>query len=305
MADRYDYVLSTMWAQRFDDIDAFARAAGALGFDAIEVSHSTDAQRLERLIDGAGARLSSLHAPTPFERIRERPNSDLNLAALDEEERRAAIEFTKRTIDYAARAGARYVVVHLGHVGGDLVESERRLRKLWDSGTRDGPEVEAARRETMEWRAERAPAHLERARETLAELAAYANERGLALGLENRLHHQEIPLPHEALELLADYAPDQVGYWHDVGHAEVQWRLGFVEKRLWLDTLGARAIGAHLHDVEGIGDHRPPGQGDVEWDYIARGLPKHALRVFEISQHWPDEALAGAIAFLRERGVVE
>jgi sugar phosphate isomerase/epimerase len=95
-----------------------------------------------------------------------------------------------------------------------------------------------------------------------------------------------------------------VGYWHDVGHAEVQWRLGYVDKRAWLDALAPRTLGCHLHDVDGIGDHRAPGRGDVEWEYLARGLPAGALRVFEINQHQPDEAVAGAIAFLRERGVV-
>lgn len=301
------YALSTMWSQqeRFADIREFARAAQAMGYHAIEVSHVTDAAKLERLIDGDGVPLSGLHAPTPYERVGDKSNSDLNLAALDETERRTAIAHTKRTIDYAAKAGARYVVVHLGHVGGDLVDSERRLRKLWDGGTKEGPEIDAARQETMEWRAEHAAQHLERARETLAELVADAGERGLAIGLENRLHHQEFPLPHEALELMADYPPEQVGYWHDVGHAEVQWRLGFVDKRAWLDALGPRTIGTHLHDVDGIGDHRAPGRGDVEWDYIAAGLPKDALRVFEINQRQPDEAVAGAIAFLRDRGVVE
>ena len=135
-------------------------------------------------------------------------------------------------------------------------------------------------------------------------LAGYARQHGVALGLENRLHHHEFPLPDEALSLLADYPDDLVGYWHDVGHAEVQARLGYVDKTAWLDALSSRTLGCHLHDVDGIGDHRAPGNGDVEWDYLARGLPADALRVFEINQRQPDDAVAGAIAFLRERGVV-
>ena len=97
---------------------------------------------------------------------------------------------------------------------------------------------------------------------------------------------------------------DLVGYWHDVGHAEVQWRLGYVDKRDWLDALGPRTLGCHLHDVDGLGDHRAPGNGDVEWDYIAAGLPAAAVRVFEINQHQPEADVAAAIAFLRDRGVV-
>ena len=300
------YSLSTMWAQqeRFADMHEFARTAQALGYDAIEVSHSTAQEGLERLMDGAALPLSGIHAPAPKITVNGQPNGTLNLAALDEEQRRTAIDHTKRTIDYTARAGARFVVVHLGGVTHEMLESERTQRRLFDSGTRDGPEVDALRRETVERRAELAPQYLERARSTLAELVAYAREREVALGLENRLHHHEIPLPEEGLTLLADYPADQVGYWHDVGHAEVQWRLGYVDKRAWLDALRPRTLGCHLHDVEGIGDHRAPGDGDVEWDYIAQGLPADALRVFEINQRQPEEGVAGAIAFLRERGVV-
>ena len=75
--------------------------------------------------------------------------------------------------------------------------------------------------------------------DAVAGAIGFLRERGVALGLENRLHHHEIPLPDEALALLAEYPPELVGYWHDVGHAEVQARLGYVDKRVWLMALGA------------------------------------------------------------------
>src|SRR5438105_3429393 len=97
--------LSTMWAQqdRFRGrMDEFAEVAAAAGYDAIEPSHSTDADGLQRLINCAILPLSSLHAPTPRERDgRGRWNGDLNLASLDEDERLAAVKATYRTIDYA------------------------------------------------------------------------------------------------------------------------------------------------------------------------------------------------------------
>jgi sugar phosphate isomerase/epimerase len=300
-------------AERFADIHDFVRVAERCGFDAVEVSHSTPQAQFERLLDGAGARLSSIHAPAPRVEVRGKPNGSLNLASLEDEERRLAIEHTKRSIDHAAGTGARFVVVHLGGIGNAMLDSERKQRKLFDlsaslkagSGTRSGDEYESLRRETLDRRPELAPPYFERAQESLAELASYARDRGIAIGLENRLHHHEFPLPGEALELLKDYPPEAAGYWHDVGHAEVQARLGYVDKRDWLSKLGPRTIGAHLHDVDGIGDHRAPGNGDVEWDYIAAGLPSSALRVFEINQFEPEESVAGAIAFLRERGVVQ
>ena len=80
--------------------------------------------------------------------------------------------------------------------------------------------------------------------------------RGVALGLESRLHYHEIPHPDEALDLLADYDNASAGYWHDVGHCEVQARLGMIDRAAWFPTLTARTIGSHLHDVDGIA--RPP-----------------------------------------------
>ncbi len=291
-------------AERYGDMHDFALDAQRFGFDAIEVSHSTPQDKFERLLNGSGATVSSIHAPAPRVQVNGKPNGSLNLAALDDEEFRLAIEHTKRTIDHAAATDARFVVVHLGGAGNTMLDSERSMRRMFDSGTRSGAEYEQLRRETLEKRAEIAPPWFERARESLAELVSYVGDRRIAIGLENRLHHHEFPLPGEALELLKDYAPSVAGYWHDVGHAEVQARLGYVDKREWLTKAGSRTIGCHLHDVDGIGDHRAPGRGDVEWDYLAEGLPPSALRVFEINHHEPEESVAGAIAFLKERGVV-
>jgi len=300
--------LSTMWAQqdRFvADMHLFVREALALGYDAIEVSHSTATAQFERLMSYPGAPISSIHAPAPLVRDAEhRANSAHNLASTDKAERREAIEFTRSSIDLTKRHGGRYVVVHLGGVGAHIFEPEREMRRLFDSGTHDGERMGVLRAQCHTLRTEQAGPWLEAAGATLRELAAHAEAAGVAIGIENRLHYHEIPQPAECAMLLAGYAPELVGYWHDVGHAEVQARLGLVDKRLWLDTNGARCIGSHLHDVDGIGDHRAPGHGDVEWDYIAQGIPAGALRVFEINQSQPADAVAAAIPFLRARGVI-
>jgi sugar phosphate isomerase/epimerase len=195
--------------------------------------------------------------------------------------------------------------VHLGGVGEEMFEQERELRRLFDSGTRTGERVEELRAAIVERRARDIAPWLEQAAVTLRELVEHAAPKGIALGLENRLHYHEIPQPHEAADLVSDYANAEAGYWHDVGHAEVQWRLGLVDRRAWLDTNATRCIGTHLHDVDGIGDHRAPGKGDVEWDYLREGIPPTALRVFEINQSQSPESVAAAIPFLRARGIID
>jgi sugar phosphate isomerase/epimerase len=297
-----------MWSQqeRFSaDLREFARVARALGYEALEVNYVVPREGLEQLLDGAALPIASFHGPSP--RVKHgdgRWSDSFNLASTDEAERRQAVAYNVATLEWAARAGACCVVLHLGGVGDQMMEPERRLRHLFDSGIREGQEVDGLREELRRLRREQQGPYLEAARRSLAELAEEASRQGVALGLENRYHYHEIPQVEEALDLLAPYPPDLVGYWHDVGHAEVLHRLGLIDRERWLRELGPRTTGSHLHDVEGLGDHRAPGRGDVQWDYIARGLPPAALRVFEIDQRQPEEATAAAIAYLRQRGVV-
>ena len=300
--------LSTMWAQqdRFrGHMDDFSRIAAAAGYGAIEPSHSTDLEGLERLINSAILPIPSLHAPTPRQRDTSgRWNGDLNLAAIDEEERRAAVAHTITTIDYARRLGARAVVVHLGACGRGMLEAERRLRSLYQAGQTGSEEFKGWQMEARRSRAALATRHLPRAGQSLADLAEHAAQAGVQIGLETRLEYHEIPHFDELGDLIGPFPPDLVGYWHDMGHAEVQHRLGLVDRLRWLQAFGPRTVGAHLHDVAGIVDHRGPGQGDVDWSQLASLLPDSALRTFEINQHVPESFLASGLRLLVEQGVV-
>jgi sugar phosphate isomerase/epimerase len=84
----------------------------------------------------------------------------------------------------------------------------------------------------------------------------------------------------------------------------VQHRLQLIDKHHWLTELADRCLGIHLHDVDGLKDHQPPGQGTADWEYVRRYLPPTALRVCEINQHTPEEQVATAIPYLREQGIL-
>ena len=299
--------ISTMWAQqdRFQDLTNFRRVVASMGYDAIEISHSTAQEGLRALLEPGEIPLSSLHAPTPRRKLPDdRTNSEANLAATDEDERALAVAETKRTIEYAAQASLRFIVVHLGGIGSKSSDSEVQLKDLFRRGIRHTEQVDALKEKMKRQRAGVAEAHLEAAARSLRELVEAAKPHGIALGLESRLHYHEIPHPEEALQRLESYDNSAAGYWHDVGHCEVMARLGLIERSAWFPALTDRTIGTHLHDVDGLLDHRAPGNGDVDWRYIAAGLPETALRVFEIDQGQPDEKVAGAPAFLRKLGVV-
>lgn len=305
---RKPLALSTMYAQqdRFADGGDFARYARAVGYDAIEVSHSTDAAKLMQVVDAGVIPVTSVHQPAPRVAHSDgRHNSKLNLAALDEEERVAAVHHAKESIRWAARLGAGKVVVHLGAVeaGGEMFEEEYRMRRLYDSGRAAEPEFAELRERAVERRAAAAEPHLAAARRSLLELVAEARPHGIAIGLENRYHYHEIPHPQEYALLLEGLDLAEAGYWHDTGHAEVLHRLGFIDRGAWLSRWADRCIGAHLHDVLGIGDHRAPGDGDVDWGYIVEGLRHLPAYTLEINQWQDDGKVRGAIGFLERVGL--
>lgn len=296
-----------MWAQgRFDHMGGFVRAVQRLGFQGIEINYTVDPMALDELLEANRVSFPSLHSPVPKVRASNGRWSDqLNLASLDEEERRLAVDSGKTTIDWAAKVGASCVVLHLGGLANEALPPERELRRLFKTDReRWQGEAEALRRECLRLRAQQVPGFLAQAKASLHEMAEHAAGLGIALGLENRYHYHEIPSLDESLQLLADFPPSLVGHWHDVGHAEVLDRLGLIDKGRWLTELGDRCLGAHLHDVVGLKDHQAPGQGDADWDYVARYLPPDALRVCEIDQRTPEDQVTAAIPYLRQRGIL-
>jgi sugar phosphate isomerase/epimerase len=299
--------LSTMWAiKRFDDgrMTEFADAAQRLGFPAIEINYAIPEEGVRALVEH-GITVNSLHAPAPLERLADGSwNHNLNLASTDDAERSEAVRHHKRTIDWAERAGARYVVCHMGGIGREMFDEERQLRKMYDSGIRDGDDAVALREKAKERRVREVGPWFEQSRKSLLELAEYASKKGATLGLENRYHFHEVPDVEETQEMLEVVDTATAGYWHDVGHAEVLGRIGLGEMYRWLRELENRTVGMHLHDIKGIGDHQAPGQGDADWDYIKTHIKPSTVRTFEIGQHNPEEHVAASIPYLRELGIV-
>ena len=304
--------LSTMWSQgRFkqdgaehDSMPAFGRKAAELGFEYAEINYVIPADGVDALIASKTIAFSSVHSPCPRVKAPSGKNSEnLNLAGLDDDERRLAVDVAKASVDTAVRAKCSLLVVHLGGVGDKMFDEEKQLRKLYDQ--RDaGVDLQLLRKSGIERRRAEAALWLVKAKRSLAELAEYAAAKGVTIGLENRYHFSEFPDPDEMAILLADYPPKVAGFWLDVGHAEVLERLGFIDHRRWLDELGERCVGAHVHDVDGLADHRAPGFGTADWPHYAANLPALIPRVCEINQKQDEDRVAGAIPFLRSVGVL-
>ena len=220
-----------------------------------------------------------------------------------EHERTAALEHALRSLEAATELGAKALVVHLGSVGESGIPEERDLWRLFDEGRSATDEfIELGQRATQARKSAAEP-HLAAARASLEVLIEAAAPAAIVIGLENRLSYHQIPLPAECAWLLQGFSTDQAGYWHDVGHAEVLARLGLVSLSDWFATLGGSCVGAHVHDVIGLVDHRAPGAGDVEWDYLAKGLAHLDWLTLEINQHQSDEQVVDTPDILRAVGL--
>ena len=288
-----------------DHMPSFAEKTAALGYGHAEINYVIPPAGVEALLECGHVGFSSVHSPCPrVKSANGRWSEALNLAADDEDERREAVAVARASVDTAVLAGVSLLVVHLGGIGSAIFDEEKRLRKLFDEGGSGSDEwsrlVEGAR----ERRAENRDRYYPHARRSLAEIGDYAAPRGVTVGLENRYHFHEFPDPDEVQELIADYPPEVAGFWLDVGHAEVLDRLGFHPHTRWLDEAGQRCVGTHVHDVDGLADHRAPGHGTTDWPHYAAKLPRHIPRIFEINQRQDEERVANAIPFLRSVGVL-
>jgi sugar phosphate isomerase/epimerase len=301
-----------MWSQgRFKDGSAerdsmpeFGRKATELGFAHAEINYVIPPDGVDALIESGTIAFSSVHSPCPRVKMPDGRHSEhMNLAGLDEDERRLAVDVAKASVDTAVRAKTSLLVVHLGGIGSTMFDEEKQLRKLYDQPDHN-VDLQRLRKDAVERRHAEAAPWLAKAKLSLAELAEYASAKGVTIGLENRYHFSEFPDPDEAAMLIADYPPDVVGFWLDVGHAEVLERLGFIDHKRWLDELGPRCVGTHVHDVDGLADHRAPGFGTADWPHYAAKLPPLIPRVCEINQKQDEERVAGAIPFLRKVGVL-
>jgi len=296
--------LSTMWAKgRFDHMGGFVAKAKEFGFTHIEANASVSPQMLSELLK-TGVSISSIHSPCPATlSSRGVPISSLSLSSLNESDRIEAINSTKRTIDLASSVEAKAIVLHMGEVPIDL-NLQDRLYELHESGYTQSKEYNQAKEELVHQRNRQALDYLDIAKQSLQDISEYSQQKGIILGIETRFHFHEIPNLDEMAELLSNVPRNLVGYWHDVGHAEVQQQLGFSSHEEWLSRFRNRIVGIHLHDVLGIADHYPPGKGDINWEMVTKYLPPKIVKVCEIGEWNNEEQIQGVVRFLKNRGVL-
>lgn len=301
----YDAALSTMWnVDQTADFNQTFELARGIGLARFELNHKVNPALLAEF-NRDRYYVSTVHDPCPAEMLLEDlKKEDILISSLEEIRRKRSVEMTLRTIDLAHHLGARSVVIHPGTVISPSTH-DRQLRKLFKAGQYGSVEYEEIKAAMIAERAQLAGAHLQQVRTSLLEIIPFAREKKIAIGLENRYRYFDIPLPYELDELLSLSSEYWYGFQFDCGHAQALDRLGLVPMMDWLERVGSRMVGCHLHDVQGIVDHQAPGLGDVDFHRIAPYIPENACRTLEIGPQATLTELADGLEILAESGCIK
>lgn len=257
-----------------------------LGFEYAELSHGIRISLLPGVLEAVEAgviKISTVHnfCPLPMGVTHAAPNL-FKFTSDDRRERENAWRYTFKTLETAARVGARLVVLHMGAV--EMKDYTDRLLELVEAGHRESSKYEKLCMEAEEKREARKEKPMQLAYEMLAQIAQEAANRGLMLGIENREAIEEIPFESDFPFLFREFPGDTVRYWHDTGHAQIKENLGFIRHTMHLETMAPHLAGFHIHDVQFPGrDHRAPGTGSIDFAAIKPFVKPEHIKVFEFS----------------------
>jgi len=278
------YSLSTVWnVNRSHSLIALIEEIKSLGFSSMEINFTFPQSLLAELKANKNLiKVSSVHNYCPaLESTYPKIKEAFSLAAIDEEERALAVKHTKISMDNALSLGAKVLVVHLGQV-----EIICRYREFINLFFKPDPQAKKQAEEVKKiyFReiAEKRDKHFSQVLKSVEEINSYAVKQNIQIGMENRFYPREFPNIDEIDLILKKFKGGNIGYWHDVGHAQVRENVGLEKHEEYLKRYAPFMIGIHLHDVLKGQDHKPPSLGEFDFKRLIPFLKKDIIRVLEI-----------------------
>jgi len=297
------YSFSTCWnSHRHTDGRAMLREIRDLGFEYAELSHGVSISLMPGILAAVNAgeiKISSLHnfCPLPMGVTHAAPNL-YEFSAEKDYERELAIRYTLKTFEFAGLVKAPAVVLHLGSM--ELKDYTGRLCDMLEREGKPSLKFEKLRAEAVAKREAVKGKFVAHMYDTLRKLLPEAEKRGLKLGCENRQALEEIPLEDDFASFFREFASPNVAYWHDVGHAQIKENLGLIRHVPHLESLAARLVGFHIHDVQFPDrDHSAPGAGMIDYVALKPFVKPGHIKVFELSPGMPVEAVKSGVAHVQ------
>ncbi|MBN1493033.1 MAG: TIM barrel protein [Candidatus Omnitrophica bacterium] len=284
------FAFSTSWnTLKERDGAKIVRQIRDLGFVNVELNFQFDREKLKGVFECLQAgeiRITGVHnfCPTPegVEISKALPDC-FSLAAVDENERKRAVECTRASIATTKELGGTYVVIHSGRV--EMQSRMRQIINLAKEGKRDSSEFETIKHGMLEERRDKIKEHFDALTTSYSELTKDAMAQDIILGLENRFYVRELPAPDEIETLLKYFRKENLRYWHDVGHAVIQETLGFYGYGEYIERFHRDMFGVHLHDVRHYRDHNMPCLGEVDFIALESFIKDDVVKVIEVHGH--------------------
>jgi len=242
-------------------------------------------EELKPFVDNGDISVVSIHNYFPVPDIlmpSEGSGDAFLLSSDDEEERSLAVKYSKKTLETASEIGAGHVVFHLGLIS--IGYTKHSLVKSLIDEALSGSENGSLLSRVKKLRASSRDRYFENCLRSLDEIVETADRLSVTICLENRFYPVEIPNLEELGMIFERYEGAPIRYWHDVGHAVVQERLGFDKSLDLIRGNAHRMAGVHLHDVKGFRDHLAPGKGEVDFSVLKSLLPENIIHVMEVRE---------------------
>ncbi len=284
--------VSTMWnAMKCSDSAAMIDELKGFGFDTIELSRHLTVEQLEQLKPYLKqTKPCSIHNFCPIPPgipQSEAENDPIHLSSLNKDERLEAVKRTIRTMELAVELEVPVVVLHLGEV--DTYDRSHLMYDLYAYGEREFEAFSKKVAEATSWRERKQAKHQDVAMFSLDTLNELALRLNLYLAIENRPRYYQIPNFDEVELFLETFEGSHMRYWHDVGHAMLQERIGLCWAKRWLEAYKDQLIGVNLHDLKDLEAYYPPGFGDLNFEEIMAQIPSDVLKVLEVRHGQAEE----------------
>jgi sugar phosphate isomerase/epimerase len=258
-----------------------------LGFDSIQLDCKITEKLLAQMESHfrSGIKVVSVHnfCPVPPGVLQEDADADLFLLSSPyKDKREEAVKHTIRTIELAADLAVPIVVLHLGYV--DVKDESKRLFDLYKWGER---EFEAFGKLVTELRGKRESKqqkYQDAVLFSLDRLNKRAMDLDILLALENRPRYHQIPDFYDLELFFAEFDGGNFRYWHDIGHAAIQEKVGIFKQEQFLKKYSEQLIGIEIHDVKELDEYFPPGKGELDFKEILDSVPGEVLKVLEIKE---------------------
>ena len=304
------YGLSTSWRSgTITDGKQLLNAIKETEINGLEIDYRIRQSTLDTIrkrLKSSEFNVLSVHAqcPMPDHVSVSMANAELyDLSSDDRDEHNMAIKQSIKSIEVAADLEAEIVVFHLGKVD---MEAERELFfATYELKAITGEEYRQLVQRKLQERAERSFRPFDRVLKGLDKIHKAADRMNILIGVENRYFYNQIPFMEEFDTIFNEFSGGQIRYWHDVGHAEVFHRLGFLdhEKDLlkkYKDVLA----GMHIHDIKGLKDHLAPGLGDFNFAILKKYLRNNMVKILEVHDEAEPADIQRGVELLQQKNIL-